>query len=286
MITYNHQNFIADAIRGVLMQKIEYSMELIISNDASTDKTDEVIKDLISTYKGQIKIKYHSNSQNLGMNPNFLKALSISSGSFIALCEGDDYWTDPYKLQKQVDFLEANEDYAICFSGYKILNKFKNEEKIVVPIIGPILIEQLIKNNSFSTATVLFSAKYFKAIPDWFKKMHFGDWAIYLYILFNSKKKAYCLKDITAVYRIHAGGIHGYFHSSPKQLVVAYNMHIDFYKAINKYLFNRVYSSLIEDCIEERKKIIASLKKNYQKQFPLVLKKIHSFFYNLVRLSK
>ena len=114
-ITYNHENFIRDAIEGFLMQQTNFDYEIIIANDCSPDNTDSFVKKYINNHpKGKL-IKYFRHDKNIGVMPNFIFALKQCTGKYIALCEGDDYWTDPYKLQKQVDFLEANLDYTICF---------------------------------------------------------------------------------------------------------------------------------------------------------------------------
>ncbi|MDO9260985.1 MAG: glycosyltransferase, partial [Flavobacteriaceae bacterium] len=104
MITYNHENYIQQAIEGVLMQTCNFEVELIIANDCATDKTDEVIQEIIKNHPNSSWIKYTNHSQNKGMMPNFIWAMQQCKGKYIALCEGDDYWTDPLKLQKQVEF--------------------------------------------------------------------------------------------------------------------------------------------------------------------------------------
>jgi glycosyltransferase involved in cell wall biosynthesis len=123
MITYNHEKYIIEAINGVLMQETDFKIELIIANDASTDTTHEVISNLISSYSGQIKINYFHHSQNKGMMKNFVFALEQCKGKYIALCEGDDYWTEPLKLQKQVDFLEDNDKFIGVFHKTEYLNE-------------------------------------------------------------------------------------------------------------------------------------------------------------------
>ena len=104
MITYGHENFIEQAIKGVLIQECNFDFELIIANDCSPDNTDIIIKDIIANDPRAGKIKYVRHNNNIGMMPNFIYALQSAKGKYIALCEGDDYWTLPSKLQKQVDF--------------------------------------------------------------------------------------------------------------------------------------------------------------------------------------
>lgn len=127
MITYNHEKYIRQAIEGVLMQKINFSVELIIGEDCSTDATREICLEYKNKFPNVIKLLLPSH--NLGAHENFFQTLSNSSGKYIALCEGDDYWTDPYKLQKQVNFLEKNPAFSLCFHNAIVKNLQNNTER-------------------------------------------------------------------------------------------------------------------------------------------------------------
>jgi RimJ/RimL family protein N-acetyltransferase/glycosyltransferase involved in cell wall biosynthesis len=243
VMSYNHEKYIAEALEGILNQKVDFDFDIVLGDDFSKDATREIILDYAIKYPGKFKLLFYP--KNISAVVNQIWVFKNCSGKYIAICEGDDYWTDEYKLQKQVDFLEANNEYTMCFTGYKIKNELKNEETVIDSQYGAITIEDVIKENLFSTATAMFVSKYFNPQIEWFHKMSFGDWTLYLVILFQSKKKAYCLQDITSVYRIHGGGIHGNLHASNLQLIKAYKMHIDFYKNIKKYLFKGQYSALI-----------------------------------------
>ena len=133
MITYNHENYIKQSIEGVLKQKVSFDLEIIIANDASTDGTHECIQEIIKN-NPQVTFKYFNHSKNKGMIDNFLFALAACSGKYIALCEGDDYWIDHHKLQKQVEFLEAHPNYEMCFTNIEVVNSFgeKVKEKLIV----------------------------------------------------------------------------------------------------------------------------------------------------------
>jgi glycosyltransferase involved in cell wall biosynthesis len=114
-ITYNHVNFIRDAIEGFLMQETTFPVEILIHDDASTDGTAEIVSEYEAKYPKLIKPVYQNENQySQGKKPSqFLHAMTL--GKYIAACEGDDYWTDPCKLQKQADFLKENNEYVICF---------------------------------------------------------------------------------------------------------------------------------------------------------------------------
>ena len=128
MITYNHEAFIKEAIEGVLMQKCDFPIELVIGEDCSTDNTRKICEDYASKFPEIIKLL--PSNKNWGIIQNSDRTLQACQGKYIAICEGDDYWTAPLKLQKQVDFLEANQEYIICYhdsiivdSNNRILHK-------------------------------------------------------------------------------------------------------------------------------------------------------------------
>lgn len=133
MITYNHEKYIREAIRSVTIQKTKFPIELIIANDNSTDETDKIVRKILknSAIPENIEIKYTRHKVNKGMNPNFYWALERARGKYIALCEGDDYWTDPLKLQKQVDFLEENEECSLCAHNTKIIFEDSNKTAVL-----------------------------------------------------------------------------------------------------------------------------------------------------------
>lgn len=115
IISYKQERFIEKAIRSVFMQSGNLPVELIISDDASPDNTQEVISKLIEAAPENITVVYTPHQKNIGATPNFFDALSKVTGEYLCFCEGDDYWTDPDKLQTQYAFLEQNRDYSMCF---------------------------------------------------------------------------------------------------------------------------------------------------------------------------
>jgi glycosyltransferase involved in cell wall biosynthesis len=184
MITYKHEAFIAQAIEGVLMQEVKFPVELIIADDCSPDKTKHIIESF-KKHKNYNWIKYTRHQTNKGMMANFMWALQQSKGKYIALCEGDDYWTDPYKLQKQVDFLESNEYCVLCFHDVNILmgdGELKDDFITRLPITKLLDQRSLIENNNFiHTPSVMFR-NLGSQVPQEILFSPVGDFLIYLWL--------------------------------------------------------------------------------------------------------
>ena len=205
-ITYNHAKFIKQALDGFFLQQTTFDYEIVISDDCSTDATLSIIESYNNNYPNRIKLLV--NNRNIGMMPNFVQALNTCSGEYIALCEGDDYWTDPYKLQKQVDFLEANEDYAICF--HKVYELHEGKEPELSNLNTSLkeecyTIEDLANGNFIHTPSVIFRNNLFKEFPTWFKDSHVGDYVLHMLNAAHGKIKF--LPDAMAVYRVHNNGV-------------------------------------------------------------------------------
>lgn len=128
-ITYNHEPYIAQALNGFLMQKTSFPFEVLIHDDASTDRTADIIREYEKKFPNLIKPIYQKENQyskgfsSVSATWNFPRA----QGKYIALCEGDDYWIDENKLQMQVDFLENNPEYGMCFHDAVVVNELENE---------------------------------------------------------------------------------------------------------------------------------------------------------------
>src|SRR6516164_8232942 len=114
MITYNHGKYISEAIESIVSQKTNFEFELVIGEDCGPDDTRAICEQYAAKYPDIINLL--PSDKNYGPMGNTIRVMYACTGKYVALCEGDDYWTDPYKLQKQVDFLEANPDFSICFA--------------------------------------------------------------------------------------------------------------------------------------------------------------------------
>ena len=206
MITYGHEKFIEEAINGVLMQKCDFEVELIIANDCSPDKTDEIVRKVINNHPKSSWIKYIKHDKNIGMMPNFIFALQECKCEYIAMCEGDDYWTDPLKLQKQVDFLANNSDYVLCFHKVNILQDGNINGYTTVPKVPETTtIYDLAKGNYMHTCSVLYRNNLFAELPVYFKVAPVGDYFLHL---LNARYGAIkYIDEIMGIYRLHATSV-------------------------------------------------------------------------------
>jgi glycosyltransferase involved in cell wall biosynthesis len=207
IITFGHANYIEKAICSVLMQEKNFELELIVSNDCSPDNTDEVIKNIINIHPKSSTIKYIKHKQNIGAMSNFFYSLNEAKGKYIALCDGDDYWTDPYKLQKQVDFLEENLDYSMCFHQVEItMANVSDYYSYPLPPSETLNIKDIIQKHYIPTCSLVFRSKFFsKGFPEWMVNSISGD--IPLEILLASKGKTKYFPQKMACYRRNEGGI-------------------------------------------------------------------------------
>lgn len=243
-ITYGHESYILDCINGVLRQQYGGEIEFIIANDKSPDNTDQIINDYLKviTIPSNIKIKYVKHSSNKGMMSNFIWALKEASGDYIALCEGDDYWTDPQKLLKQIDLLESDSECVLCFHQVDVL---KTNGKIVDDFLTKVpeqfqLRETLLtKGNYIHTPSVMFRNNLI-TIPDIFRQSPIGDFL--LYSLLTKNGNIGYIKESMAVYRHNVGVLSRSFDNAFKNELI---MNLILLKIVdndvdNKIVINRI----------------------------------------------
>jgi glycosyltransferase involved in cell wall biosynthesis len=204
-LTYNHASFIRQCLDGFIMQKTSFPIEAVIHDDASTDGTADIIREYEKKYPDIIKPIYQEENQyskGLGiLTQVFLKL----RGKYIAWCEGDDYWTDENKLQKQIDFLEVNGDFSICFHEVKILKENELIDDYITPKVSDVTdIYDLAKGNFMHTPSVVYR-KNEQAYKDFaeFGKMPVGDYPLHMLNARYGKIKKF--SDVMAVYRVGVG---------------------------------------------------------------------------------
>lgn len=204
IITYNHENYIAQALEGALKQKCDFSFEIVIGEDCSSDNTLAICKKF--TQQNPDKIRLLHREKNLGMMNNFVATLKACQGEYIALLEGDDYWTDEFKLACQVEFLERHKDFSICSHNVNIAyeDQVSDDQWLGQDAQTERNLEDLLNGSGGATCSLVFRVDALTPIPDWYPKQKGGDWS--LQILCASKGKMHYFSDVMGVYRRHAKG--------------------------------------------------------------------------------
>ncbi len=239
MITYNHEPFIREAIEGVLMQQTSFPYILVIGEDCSTDNTLEICQEYARTYPEKIQLL--TEEQNLGMLPNFKRTLEACTGKYIALCEGDDYWTDPLKLQRQVEFLEENvmfggtaENASVLFDDGTTIRFGRRNSRILS-------IAEIIRCRQFATASLLFRNQIM--LPPDFLELIVGDSP--LSILIQSYQPIYYNNVVSSIYRRGSQGITYHFKTKHyRESLIKHNLIMDNWTDYKySYLFRRRIAS-------------------------------------------
>lgn len=223
-LTYNHEKYIRQALEGFIMQKTNFEFEVLIHEDCSTDNTKDIIKEYESKYPDIIKPVYQTeNKYSQGIDPLYAYLYPKAQGEYIALCEGDDWWTDPYKLQKQVDLLDKEPDVNFCFTetmyknelGVPIFKSAKDKDweyfpvtKTVYKIKDYYTIRDFLQCGWFmATCSVVFRKSCLpNPIPEFIHKIENGDMCLY-YLLLRSGGKFKIINEPMTEYHKHAGGI-------------------------------------------------------------------------------
>jgi glycosyltransferase involved in cell wall biosynthesis len=206
-ITYNQVNYIKNTIEGFLLQRTTFPIEIIIHDDASNDNTQQIIREYEEKYPNLIGAIYQSENQySKGVKPLINIVFNKARGKYIAICEGDDYWIDPYKLQKQVDFLENNTEFGLVFTDVQIIDKNNSviengAYNIRKRYSSGWIFTELLKGNFINTCTVVLRKDLIPSSmnnPD--KTWFIYDYWLWLRIAINSK---ICfMNEITTAYRI------------------------------------------------------------------------------------
>ncbi len=203
LITYNHFSYIRQAIEGVLSQKHEYTWEFIIADDFSSDGTREIILQYRDQYPSAIRLILQE--KNVGAAKNWIELISAATGKYIAYFEGDDYWTDPYKLKKQIEVLETNSDYIGCFHNSE--ERYDDDDARAsflycnFPSARSISFKELCYSNLIPTCSILFKNKLFGDIPEWLGNLKMGDWPLHL--LNAQYGDFWYIPKVMSVHRLH-----------------------------------------------------------------------------------
>ncbi|HCW08963.1 MAG TPA: hypothetical protein DGG95_16530 [Cytophagales bacterium] len=260
LMTFNQEEYIGNAIESILMQQTDFFVEVVIGDDFSTDRTLEILKSYSSTDKIHIKIlergvgdSYWRKRQELGRLYNFRNIIENCTGKYIALLDGDDYWTDPLKLQKQVDLLEADSKLSICFHNVKVHNSFTES---IIDFLGTNFkgiseLDELFEGNNYIPTCSVVYRRNAIVLPPWFTRLPFGDYGLHI-IAARSGKIKY-INETMGVYRVHHTGAYSRLTNTNEGLAKAYQQHFKFWKI------------LYERNVAEKKKMIRLLLKSLHK---------------------
>ncbi len=253
LLTYNHQKYIAEAIQSVVNQKTNFDYEILIGDDCSTDGTCEIVNSFIS--KNPNLIKAIRSENNVGAIRNEKRLMDASKGKYIAFLEGDDYWTDPLKLQKQVDFLDANPDYGLVHGDVnhfyeettKLIVSYNKTNNINIP--NGNIFDELIKPGAhlIKTMTTLFRKElivmYFNYDIALSRNWKLTDMGIWLDIAMNSK--VYYFNEVFATYRLIKESA-----TRSKNPKIKNDFHLSIYQLKKYYLNKYKKESYLMDAIE------------------------------------
>ncbi len=251
--TYNHERYIARALDSVLMQETDFDFEIIIGEDESSDGTREICIDYARRYPDRIRLLLRSREDVIFINGrptgryNFIQNLNEARGQYIALLDGDDYWTDPHKLQKQVDLLDTHPEYALCFHAAQVIDEGGHSVRTIFPPgRKPIYaLRDLLRHNFIPALSVLFrNHPEFHPLPDWFKETPYADWP--LHILNVTRGDIGYIDEVMGVYRRHAGGVSQHIYDD---VAVPHLHHVDTLLLLRRYLSHRIDVRFFDDAI-------------------------------------
>jgi glycosyltransferase involved in cell wall biosynthesis len=250
--TYNHERFIGQALDGFLMQRTSFPFEIIIHDDCSTDGTADIIREYQDRHPDLINaILQTENQYSKGTKIYATYVWPKATGQYIAMCEGDDYWTDPLKLQKQVDFLEAHPECSMCFheaydlwpDGRKV-EYVRSRQTDIKPFYG---LEDVVAHHFIPTASMVFRNGLISEFP----QVTAGDWM--LHVMLAEKGALAFLDENWSIRRIHPGGVASMATAqSVAKHVMLSGHHIDQYleRRLTRLLRPMVTGNLVNLCIE------------------------------------
>ena len=206
LLTYNHGPFIAQALNSILLQQVNFEYEIVIGEDCSQDNTREIVLSYQKNNPDKIRIFLSKKPLNDGKSGrlNFVRNLKACRGEYVALLDGDDYWTAPHKLQKQVDFLDDNPRYAICF--HDAIRLYENGSQR--PWLYPggkkevYSLADLAAGNFIPTCSTMFRNRLFSEFPGWYYEVSMGDWP--LHIINAHYGDVGYIDEVMGVYRVHS----------------------------------------------------------------------------------
>jgi len=265
--TYNHERFIAQTLDSVLSQKVNFPFEIIVGEDCSTDKTRVFLQDYQRKFPDIIRLLL--NERNMGGRYNALNTRRACRGEYVAFLDGDDYWTTPDKLQKQINFLDQHPECTICFHNAKIIYDNGRDSHLFhnKPLKPFLTAEDILPGNIMPSCSMVFRNIFIEGMPKEFDQVPFGDWPIQICCI--KKGKAGYINEVMGAYRVHSGGVWSQGGTqNPRVIIRHLKGELLFYQAANKYLEYQHQDLLALKIATTRKEIFDELvKKPFKKTF-------------------
>ena len=245
---YNHEKYLRSALEGFVSQKTDFRYEVIVHDDASTDGSAKIIREYAEKYPDIIKPVYQTENQCSQGVPMFLKFIYPRlRGKYVAACEGDDYWCDEHKLQKQADFLDAHPEYSACAHNTMILRMKDNTKVPMFPDTEDkdITFEDTVKGKSYHTSSLMYRYEYAGLRPEFFDKAKtFEDTPKAILLSLNGKIRFF--HEIMSVYRHGTSGSwSSRSETSLRARVESYTNYAEMLKSVNTYT-NYRYKEFLE----------------------------------------
>ena len=207
VITYNQEAYLAATLDSILAQRCDFAFEVVVGEDCSTDGTRNICLDYQAKHPQTIRLLLHDKNQ--GMVENYYQTLELCRGEYVAMLDGDDYWCDPLKLQKQVDFLEGNLDYALIHGGMIVHNMETGGEKILpTKNISGWCYDKLLRGNFIYNSTVCFRRKRLETVDTREirqQRFYSQDWPLWLALARGGKFHA--MPEAVTLYRLVSGSV-------------------------------------------------------------------------------
>lgn len=243
VMTYNHEKFILQALESAVMQETSFEYEILISEDCSTDRTRQIVLEFQKEHPDKVRLLL--SEKNIRSNEIVVRGIQAARGEYIALLDGDDYWTSPHKLQKQADFLDRHPECSLCFHNAQIFHEADGREgrHWTPPDQKEIsTLEDLWMGNFIATCSTMFRRGVIREIPAWYNDFFpITDWP--LHILHAEHGKIGYINEVMGVYRYHPGGLYSPFSETKKQQET-----LKFYRTMNRNL-NYRYNGIINIAI-------------------------------------
>lgn len=264
-ITFNQSEFIEQTLDSFLSQVTDFPYEIIIHDDCSTDGTTAIVERYAKKHPEKIRLYLENENQYSKHNFEFIKDMYINAkGEYIATCEGDDYWTDENKLQKQIDFMDSNSDYAICFHTTRVVYEKSKQKSYEYPDVKDekwYTLEQLFTINYIPTASAVYRKQnYANFISD----MMPGDWYTHLFHAQFGKIKF--LDEEMSVYRKHEGSVFYDYDKERDRIWIKHGLdYAKFYKELlTIYKSKPVYTTIIKNLLYQHMDMIAGVDEIYK----------------------